>query len=525
MRVKDARQTFLGLWIRLALSGEELQVFGDGSQRRDLNFIDDVIDAFSRAALGERTDARAYNLGSNRVVTLLDSLTWSQSSPVPAPSPAFRFHPTARRSTSATTSPISRASARSSAGARASSSRRVCAARSSSSTSTVRLASMDDTVRVPFLDLRRQVMSMRAELDTSIGRVLDQGHFILEEQVAAFEAAFAAYCGAGYAVGVASGTDAITIALRALGIGAGDEVVVPANVCVPTVAGVEAAGARPVLADPETASFALDPDQLAEAITPRTRAVVVVHLYGQCGDMSSLLEVARRLNLRLVEDAAHAHGASYQGTPVGSLGDAAAFSFYPTKNLGALGDGGAVVTNDGRTAERARRLRSYGFDDRGRSILKGTNSRLDTLQAAVLLTKLRRLDTWNERRRELATRYREALHDTGLILPAEADGREHVYHHFVVRSRERERLREKLRRTGVGTAVHYPLPIHGHRAYAGLARGADLRVSEELAATVLSLPLYPELTDTEQEYVIDAVAKATRHAPSPRRPRRGQRAS
>jgi dTDP-4-amino-4,6-dideoxygalactose transaminase len=365
---------------------------------------------------------------------------------------------------------------------------------------------------------------MRTELNTSIAGILDRGRFVLEEQVAAFERAFAARCRAGYAVGVASGTDAITIALRALGIGVGDDVVVPANVCVPTVAGVEATGARPVLADAETASFALDPERLAEAVTPRTRAVVVAHLYGQCGDMSSLLEVARRQNLRLVEDASHAHGASYLGTPAGSLGDAAAFSFYPTKNLGAFGDAGAVVTNDRQVAERARRLRSYGYDDDGRSILKGTNSRLDALQAAVLLTKLPRLESWNERRRVLARRYREALHDIDLSIPAEADGRQHVYHQFVVRSRDRERLREQLRRSGVETAVHYPLPLHGHRAYAGLVRGGDLRVSEELAATVLSLPLYPELTDAEQEYVIDAVAKASRHAASRTRPRRGQRA-
>jgi dTDP-4-amino-4,6-dideoxygalactose transaminase len=356
---------------------------------------------------------------------------------------------------------------------------------------------------------------MRAQLDEAIAGVLDRGQFVLEQQVAAFEAAFAASCGAQHAIGVASGTDAITIALRALGIGAGDDVVVPANTCVPTVAGIEAAGAQPVLADAEAGSYGLDPDRLEQALTPRTRAVVVVHLYGQCAEIEPLLEVARPLDVRVVEDAAHAHGASYGGRPAGSLGDVAAFSFYPTKNLGAFGDGGAVVTNDAQVAANARGLRLYGFDQVGRSTLRGTNSRLDALQAAVLRTKLPRLGSWNARRRELAAHYREELLETDLILPTEREGRTHVYHQFVVRSPMRDRLRQDLRRAGIETAVHYPLPIHAHPAYVGLGDRADLHVSEELAATVLSLPLYPELTDLEQERVIDALSRATRRAVSP----------
>jgi dTDP-4-amino-4,6-dideoxygalactose transaminase len=365
---------------------------------------------------------------------------------------------------------------------------------------------------VPFLDLRRQVASLRPELDQAIANVLDRGQFVLEEHVAAFEDAFAASAGARHAVGVASGTDAITIALQSLGIGPGDDVVVAANACVPAVAGIVSAGAHPVLADAEARSYGLDPDRLEEVLTPRTRAVVAVHMYGQCAEMGRLLELAYQLDLRVVEDAAHAHGAAYGERPAGSLGDAAAFSFYPTKNLGALGDGGAVVTNDPRVAANARRLRLYGFDQAGRSVLAGTNSRLDALQAAVLQAKLPRLEGWNARRRELAALYREALRETELIVPEELDERMHVYHQFVVRSPRRDRLRDVLRSEGIETAVHYPLPIHGHPAYARLGERADLHVSEELAATVLSLPLYPELTDLEQERVIDALSRATGRA-------------
>jgi dTDP-3-amino-3,4,6-trideoxy-alpha-D-glucose transaminase len=366
-------------------------------------------------------------------------------------------------------------------------------------------------VRVPFLDLRRSVCSMRDELEAGIASVLDAGRFVLEEQVACFEAEFAAYCGASHAIGVGSGTDAITIALRAAGVREGDEVVVAANVCVPTVAAIQATGAAPVLADAEPTSFGLDPEQLEQAVTVRTRAVVVVHLYGQVGDMGALLEAAERHELTVVEDAAHAHGATYLGKRAGTIGHVGAFSFYPSKNLGALGDGGAVVTNDDEIAERSSRLRSHGIDKRDRATMRSTNSRLDAIQAAILRRKLPHLDRWNELRRLLAKRYLAQLPTTGaLALPEKRPGRRHVYHQFVVRSRSRQRLREELLRKGVETAVHYPLPIHHHPAYADLRRSGALPVSEELAATVVSLPLYPELTDDEQELVIDAVIAATR---------------
>jgi dTDP-4-amino-4,6-dideoxygalactose transaminase len=362
---------------------------------------------------------------------------------------------------------------------------------------------------VPFLNLRRQVEEIRGDLDRAVSNVLDSGRFLGGPTVEEFEDAFARYCGAAHAVGLASGTDAIAIALRATGIRARDEVLVPANTCVPTVAGVEAAGARPVLVDVDPRTYTIDPERLEASIGPRSRAVVPVHLYGQCANMDSISSVAKRHGLVVVEDAAHAHGAAYRGRLAGTLGDAAAFSFYPTKNLGAVGDAGAVVTNDPKVAARARMLRTYGEDERYRSLLSGTNSRLDTLQAAVLLVKLRRLDEWTERRRRIAGAYREALSGSELELPVEADGRSHVYHLFVVRVADRDRFRASLSDAGVETLVHYPRPIHGHPAYANLADDHNrLTVSEQLAREVVSLPLHPHLTETE----IDDVARLVRAA-------------
>jgi dTDP-3-amino-3,4,6-trideoxy-alpha-D-glucose transaminase len=357
---------------------------------------------------------------------------------------------------------------------------------------------------VPFLDLRRQTDALRPELDSALADVLDEGRYVLGPPVEEFERAFADYCGASHAVGVASGTDAITIALQAVGVGPGDEVVVPANTTVPTVAGVEAAGAVPVLADVDPMTYTLDPGSVARALTNRTRALLPVHLYGQCADVPTLLDLARAHGLKLVEDAAQAHGAEIGGHRTGSLGDAAAFSFYPTKNLGALGDGGAVVTDDPAVAEEARRLRSYGERERYDSVRSGWNSRLDTLQAALLLVKLPRLEGWNERRRQLAARYDQLLAGTDLVLPIEAEGRRHAYHLYVVRARWRDDLAGRLAEQGVQTLVHYPRPIHRHAAYRRLAR--HLPVSERLCDEVLSLPLYPEFRDDEVERVVEALS-------------------
>lgn len=362
---------------------------------------------------------------------------------------------------------------------------------------------------VPFLDLSRRVEEIRAALDAAIAGVLDAGRFVLTERVEDFEREFAAWCGVSRAIGVASGTDAIGIALRAVGVEPGDEVVTVANTCVPTVAGIEAAGAVPVLIDVDPETFTLDPACLERALTPRTQAVVPVHLYGRCADMEPILDVARTRGLKVVEDAAQAHGAEYGGRRAGTLGDAAAFSFYPTKNLGALGDAGAVVTDDREVAERARLLRNYGERERYVSVLAAGNSRLDALQAAALSAQLPHLERWNERRRELASLYREALADTGLALPTEAERGRHVYHLFVVRVPDRDAFRARLSEAGIGTLVHYPRPVHWHPAYAHLDRGdQSLAISERLCGEVVSLPLYPELTDAEAERVIEGVRAA-----------------
>ena len=353
-------------------------------------------------------------------------------------------------------------------------------------------------MKVPFLDLSRGVAALRGELDDAIGGVLDRGRFVLGDRVAEFERAFAAYCGAGEAVGVASGTEAIAIALRAVGVGRGDEVIVPANTCVPTVAGVEAAGGVPVLADVDPETWTLDPASATAAVTERTRAIVPVHLYGLCADVDGL----RHLGLKIVEDAAQAHGAEAGARRAGALGDAAAFSFYPTKNLGALGDGGAVVTNDPEVAAAARSLRAYGERERYESVQSGWNSRLDELQAAALLVKVRKLEDWAARRRAIAARYDEL----GLHSQSVPEGFRHAYHLYVIRSPDRDALRQRLAERGVETLVHYPRAVHQHPGYAHLAR-PGLDVSERLAAEVLSLPLYPELRDDEVDAVAGALAE------------------
>jgi len=361
-------------------------------------------------------------------------------------------------------------------------------------------------MNVPFLDLRRATASDRDLLDAAFKEVADSGRFVLGEAVEEFEAAFAEYCGVGYAVGLASGTSAITIALQANGVGAGDEVLTVANSCVPTVVGIEASGATAVLVDPDPASHTLDPAQLRGALSPRTRAVVPVHLYGQCADMGAVCAFAREHGLAVVEDAAQAHGAEIAGRRAGAFGAAAAYSFYPTKNLGALGDAGALVTSDPAVAERARLLRNYGERARYDSVLRGGNSRLDELQARILLARLSNLEARNARRREVAAVYLDGLGGLGLGLPVEMPGNRHVYHLFVVTAGDRDPLRARLSASGVGTMVHYPRPIHRHDAYRDLDRPGQLTVSERLAGQVVSLPLHPELTDEEVRFVVAAVA-------------------
>lgn len=356
---------------------------------------------------------------------------------------------------------------------------------------------------VPFNDLKPGIAAQRAAIDTAIAAVLDSGWAILGPQVEAFETEFAAYCTAAHGVGVGSGTEALRIGLLALGVQPGDEVITVANAGVPMVAAIELASATPVLVDIDPITHTMSPEHLEQAITPRTRAVVVVHLYGQAADMEPILAVARAHGLKVLEDCAQAHGATYRGQRCGSMGDAAAFSFYPTKNLGAIGDGGMVVTSDAEVAHRARLLRQYGWERQYHSVLPGTNSRLDELQAAILRVRLGHLDAANAARRAIAARYTESL---GELRPVGCQhDRESVFHLYVVQSAARDALRHWLQERQIGTGIHYPSPVHHQPAYAGIRIGpGGLAHTERAAREVLSLPLFPELGMDSVDTVIAA---------------------
>ena len=357
---------------------------------------------------------------------------------------------------------------------------------------------------IPFFDLTKQYESIKSEIDDATARVLKGGWFILGPEVTAFEKEFAAYIGAPHAIGVGSGTEAIHLALLALGVGAGDEVITVPNTAVATVAAIELTGARAVLCDVRPDSMLIDVEKLARAITPRTKAIIPVHLFGQSADLDPILELARAKNIFVLEDCAQAHGATYRGKRVGAYGDIAAFSFYPTKNLGAYGDGGAIVTRDAKLAERVNLLRQYGWRERYTSDIKGMNSRLDELQAAVLRVKLRHLDAWNAARRERAALYTELLRT--VTPPREMAYGQHVYHLYVIQSPNRQSLIAHLQARGIGTAIQYPHTIHLQPAYANLGyREGSLPVSEKLAREILSLPLYPELSLDDVRAVAQAV--------------------
>jgi dTDP-4-amino-4,6-dideoxygalactose transaminase len=362
---------------------------------------------------------------------------------------------------------------------------------------------------IPFLDLGAGHAAVRAELDAAWQRVLTSDRLILGSEVEAFEAEFAAYCGAAHCVGVGNGLDALTLILRALGIGAGDEVIVPANTYIATWLAVTHAGATPVPVEPDPETFNLDPARVESAVTPRTRAIMPVHLYGQPADMDPIAAIAERHRLAVVEDAAQAHGARYRGRRVGTLGTAAGFSFYPTKNLGAFGDAGAVVTGDAALAARVRRWRNYGSQQKYVNEIAGVNSRLDELQAALLRVKLTRLDAWNRQRQVAAERYCSLLADADLALPPVPRWADPVWHLFVVRSPMRERLRKALATMQVETMVHYPIPPHRQPAYAALAMAeGSLPISERLHREVLSLPLWPQIAEAQQRRVAAAVRDA-----------------
>jgi dTDP-3-amino-3,4,6-trideoxy-alpha-D-glucose transaminase len=364
---------------------------------------------------------------------------------------------------------------------------------------------------VPFVRLDKDDPELLEELLGEVRAVAEQSAFTLGSHVEAFETDFAAYCEADEAIGVGSGTDALALALRALGIGPGHEVIVPANTFIATAEAVSVAGATPRFVDVDPASGLITAEIVERAINPRVRAVMPVHLYGATVDMDPLMEVARAAKIAVVEDACQAHGARYRGRRVGALGDIGCFSFYPAKNLGAWGDGGAAVTNRPELAERVRLLRSHGERPRYRHRVIGTTARLDGLQAAVLRVKLGHLDGWNAQRRRAAAELRRALHATGVLAPVgPVDGGDHVYHLFVVRCDDRDLLRAHLTARGIASAVHYPVAVHRTEAYAHLGyEHGSLPVAEQMAEQVCSLPIFPGMDDTQISAIAAAVAEVT----------------
>jgi len=365
-------------------------------------------------------------------------------------------------------------------------------------------------MNVPFLDLHAGDILLRDEIDTAIHRVLDSSWYILGPEVEAFEQAFAQYCGARYCVGVANGLEALQLALIAIGVEPGDEIIVPSNTYIASWLAITHAQAIPVPVEPDEQTHNIDPDRIETAITSRTRAIMPVHLYGRPADMNSIQTIAQRYGLAIVDDAAQAHGASIRNRRIGSLATATAFSFYPSKNLGALGDGGAVTTDDENLANRLRRLRHYGTSDRYTNPTLGYNSRLDELQAAILRTKLTYLDKQNAKRNTIACRYLASMHNDHLVLPSPADDQyQPVWHLFVIRCRNRDAIMAHLKQTGIGHLIHYPIPPHQQEAYADLhdAHGS-LPIAEQLAQEVLSLPIGPHLNDHQIDAVIHAVNTA-----------------
>lgn len=348
---------------------------------------------------------------------------------------------------------------------------------------------------IPFLNLKAAYLELRLAIDAAVARVLESGWYILGPEVEAFESEWVAYCEAKHAVGLANGLDALTLALRALDIGHGDEVIVPSNTYIATWLAVSGVGATPVPVEPDPATHNIDPARIEQAITPRTRALLPVHLYGQPADLDPILDIARRYSLRVIEDAAQSHGARYKGSRIGAHGDIVCWSFYPGKNLGALGDAGAVTTNDAALAERVALLRNYGARRKYVNEEAGVNSRLDPVQAAVLRVKLGVLDNWTDRRRAVAAIYTEELADSGLTLPYAPDWAEPVWHLYVVRSPRRDTLQAELAEAGIGTLIHYPIPPHMQAAYAGLGIAQDgLPLARDMASGVLSLPMGPQLS-------------------------------
>lgn len=362
---------------------------------------------------------------------------------------------------------------------------------------------------IPFLDLRGPYLELKDELDEAIARVVSSGWFIGGAEVESFEADYARYCDARYAVGVANGLDALHLALRAMDVGAGDEVIVPSNTYIATWLAVSQCGAIPVPVEPDARTCNMDPALIEAAITARTKVILPVHLYGQAADLDPIVQIARKHGLRVLEDGAQSHGATYKGKRIGAHGDAVAWSFYPGKNLGAMGDGGAVTTDDREIADRIEVLRNYGSRVKYVNEVMGYNSRLDPLQAAILRVKLRYLDTWNARRSAIAATYQGALRDTGLTLPFVHESASSAWHLYVIRHAARDRIQQSLTANGIGSLIHYPIPPHLQQAYAGAGFAAgSFPLAEQMANEVLSLPIGPHLSVADAEQIAAALRQS-----------------
>jgi dTDP-4-amino-4,6-dideoxygalactose transaminase len=359
---------------------------------------------------------------------------------------------------------------------------------------------------IPFVDLKTQYQSLKDEVMAAVGHVLETGQFVLGEEVATFEKEFAAYVGAKHAIALNTGTSGLHLALLAAGVGPGDEVITVPFTFVATAAAIRYTGATPVFVDINLDSYTMDPAQVEQAITPKTKAICPVHLYGQAADLDPILEIANRHGLKVIEDACQAHGTEYQGRRVGAIGHVGAFSFYPGKNLGAYGEGGMAVTNDDAAAKAIRMLRDWGAEKKYFHALKGFNYRMDGVQGAILRVKLRYLPEWTEARRAHAKAYESLLRDSGVVLPQEMPYSRHVYHVYAVRTPDRNGLQQALQNEGVQTGIHYPIPVHLQEAHADLGyKAGDFPMSEKAASEVLSLPMFPELTFSQIEAVADAV--------------------